>query len=187
MQANGGSGVESNAMTSFVKQLLQYLDASDTQSAEQCLRMFRPSDCKVVVNTTPFSSAMDFLAMWQQRVVLTQHALTLLDFHAIPGSGAIVCNVNAKLRFDESGRDRAGLSCDAVNPANPTNAGMGAASGPRNGPPQAKQRPLWGPNFGVSLQLVLDERVYQSDIQGVISSLNYTTVFKPDDSLIDLR
>ncbi|KAF4003085.1 Nuclear pore RNA shuttling protein Mtr2 family protein [Saccharomyces cerevisiae] len=114
-----------------------------------------------------------------QFVVQTQHALTGVDYHAIPGSGTLICNVNCKVRFDESGRDKMGQ--DATVPIQPNNTGN------RNRPNDMnKPRPLWGPYFGISLQLIIDDRIFRNDFNGVISGFNYNMVYKPEDSLLKI-
>ena len=126
--------------------------------------------------------------MWQQQVVSTQHSLTSLDYHVIPGSGTLLRNVNARVRFDESGRDKQGQDALVVG------AGAGGRSGPGSGGSNVSnrsgsagsgsRRPLWGSYFGVSLQLVIDDRIYRNDFNGVITGFNYKIVFKPEDSLM---
>ena len=87
----------------------------------------------------------------------------------------LICNVNCKVRFDESGKDKMGQ--EATIPIN------GVPSTANTNP---KHRPLWGSYFGVSLQLVVDERIFSNDFNGTISGFNYNMVYKPDNSLIDI-
>lgn len=84
------------------------------------VQLFNPNNCRIILNATPFAQAAIFLQMWQTQVVQTQHALTGIDYHVIPGSGTLICNVNCKVRFDESGKDKMGQ--DATVPVQPINA-----------------------------------------------------------------
>lgn len=141
---------------------------------------------RIVFNGQPSTDPTAFLTLWSQQVVQTQHSLTALDYHVIPGSGTVVCNATAKVRFDESGRDKRGQ--DAVVASPPGSAGNNNNNNNRSRGNAAhnRQRQFWGPYFGVSLQLVLDERMYRNDMHGVIQALTYTIVYKPEDSLIEL-
>ncbi|SCV04660.1 LANO_0G11562g1_1 [Lachancea nothofagi CBS 11611] len=171
---------QSQAVEAFVKKTFTFLDETDSQQLAPFLQCFDPAASKIIVNANPFAQAALFLETWQRAVVQTQHVLTGLDYHVIPGTGTTVCSVNAKVRFDESGKDKMGQ--DAVLVLD-TGAVPGA---PLAAAPTAKHRPLWGPYFGTSVQLVLDDRVFNGDHNCVIASFNYTMVYKPDDSLMAL-
>lgn len=163
----------------FTKKILAHLDDPDSNKLAQFVQLFNPNNCRIIFNATPFAQATVFLQMWQNQVVQTQHALTGVDYHAIPGSGTLICNVNCKVRFDESGRDKMGQ--DATVPIQPNNTGN------RNRPNDMnKPRPLWGPYFGISLQLIIDDRIFRNDFNGVISVFNYNMVYKPEDSLLKI-
>lgn len=159
----------------FVKKVLAHLDDTDPQKLNQFLTLFNPNAGKIVFNAAPFANLSLFLQTWQTQVVQTQHALTAVDYHVIPGSQTLICNVNCKVRFDESGRDKMGLDA-TVQQNQPQQQN-------RNRP---TTRPLWGTYFGVSLQLVVDERIFTNDMNGVISAFNYNMVYKPDDSLMKI-
>ncbi|AAS52773.1 AER089Wp [Eremothecium gossypii ATCC 10895] len=163
-----GAG-HSQAAETFVKKLLAHLDECDVDRLQQALPLFQPH-CRIVVNTQPFASPAAFLQTWLQAVVATQHTLTSLDYHVIPGTATLVCNAACKVRFDESGRDKMGG--DAVLPAPAARA-----------QPRARR---WGTYYGLSLQLVLDERVLAGDAAAAIAALNYTLVFRPDDTLMSI-
>lgn len=175
-----GSGNMSNAGNRsqlaelFVKKILAHLDDTDPQKLNQFLNLFNSTNCKVVFNATPFAQLPLFLQMWQTQIVQTQHALTAVDYHVIPGSQTVVFNVNCKVRFDESGKDKMGQDA-AVSP------GEQKQQQPKHRP---ASRPLWGTYFGVSLQLVVDERLFSNDMNGVILAFNYNMIYKPDDSLM---
>lgn len=172
----GSNGSNRSQLTElFIKKILAHLDDTDPQKLTQFLNLFNPSNCKVIVNSTPFAQPTIFLSTWQSDVVQTQHALTAVDYHVIPGSQTMICNVNCKVRFDESGRDKMGQ--DANVPPNGT-----IGSGSNN--PKPNLRPLWGSYFGVSLQLIVDERIYGNDMNGVISGFNYSMIYRPEDSLM---
>lgn len=160
----------------FVKKVLAHLDDSDPSKAQQFLQLFNPQQCRIIFNSQPFAQVMQFLQMWQTQMVLTQHTLTAVDYHVIPGTATLICNINCKVRFDESGKDRLGQ--DSVIPV---------STGPHtNASNTTKPRTLWGTHYGVSIQLVIDERIFRNDMNGSISSFNYTIVFKPSDSLINI-
>ncbi|CDO92134.1 unnamed protein product [Kluyveromyces dobzhanskii CBS 2104] len=163
----------------FIKKVLAHFDEADPAKLQLFLQLFNPHQCKIIFNSQPFGQAVQFLQAWQTQVVLTQHIITAVDFHVIPGTGTIVCNVNCKVRFDESGKDKSGL--DSAIPAN----GPDSRAGPGNRGLD-KPRPIWGTYYGVSLQLVLEDRIFTNDLNGVISSMNYTIVFKPSDSLMNI-
>ncbi|SCU77590.1 LAMI_0A01662g1_1 [Lachancea mirantina] len=169
---------QSQVLENFVKRLLASLDETNPQELAKVLQLVNPTSCKIIVNSTPFAQPGAFLELWQSSVVQTQHVITGMDYHVIPGTGTLICSMSGKVRFDESGRDKTGM--DAVVPGAAGNTGTTGAG------PSAKPRPLWGPYFGVSLQLVLDDRVLANDFNAVMSSLNYTMVYAPDDSLMDL-
>lgn len=162
----------------FIKKILAHLDDTDPQKLTHFLNLFNPTNCKVIVNATPFAQPAIFLEVWQSSVVQTQHALTAVDYHIIPGSQTMICNVSCKVRFDESGKDKMGQ--DSVVASNGGNIGMNKTSAKPN------SRPLWGSYFGVSLQLVIEERVFNNDMNGVISGFNYNMIYKPQDSLITI-
>ncbi|SCW01849.1 LAFE_0E08614g1_1 [Lachancea fermentati] len=166
---------QSQVLESFVKRILTNLDETDPQKLAQFLPLVNPTGCKIIVNSTPFAQPTAFLEVWQSSVVQTQHVLTAVDYHVIPGTGTLICNINGKVRFDESGKDKMGQ--DAV--IRTDNMGAGSA-------PAAKHRPLWGSYYGVSLQIVIDERIFNNDFNCVVSSFNYTMVYKPEDSLMTL-
>lgn len=163
----------------FVKKVLAHLDDTDPQKLNQFLNLFNPNNCKIVFNATPFAQLPIFLQVWQSQIVQTQHALTAVDYHVIPGSQTLICNVNCKVRFDESGKDKMGQ--DATVPQQPQ-----AVSQQQNRS-RPTSRPLWGSYFGVSLQLVIDERIFRNDMTGVISTFNYNMVYKPEDTLMKIQ
>lgn len=166
---------QSHILETFVKKILANLDEIDPQKLAQFLQLFNPTHCKIILNSAPFPQPTNFLEVWQSSVVQTQHVLTSADYHIIPGTGTLICNVNCKVRFDESGKDKMGQ--EATIPIN------GVPSTANTNP---KHRPLWGSYFGVSLQLVVDERIFSNDFNGTISGFNYNMVYKPDNSLIDI-
>lgn len=174
--ANGSS--RSQVAELFVKRILTHLDDTDSAKLHQFLGLFNPNGCKVIINATPFAQPAAFLEQWETGVTQTQHALTAVDYHVIPGSNSAVFNVNCKVRFDEGGRDRAGQDASIQQqPQHPQQ--------PRNA--LNRTRPLWGSYFGVSLQMVVEERVLNKDPNGAILAFNYNMVYKPDDSLMTIH
>lgn len=176
---NNNNTNQQGAITeTFVKKILAHLDNTDVNKLQEFLQLFaQPPNAKIIYNSVPFPDATQFLTLWQQQVVATQHTLTSVDYHVIPGSGTLVVNVNGKVRFDESGRDKMGQDAvirDGNNP--PGSSGSGAAN----------RRHAWGPHFGISLQLVLADAIYSAQFPGAIQTFNYTVVYKPQDSLMEM-
>lgn len=161
----------------FVKKVLAHMDEADPSKLQLFLQLYNPQQCKIIFNSQPFGQAVQFLQAWQTQVVLTQHTVTAVDFHVIPGTGTLICNVNCKVRFDESGKDKSGQDSTIAN-ATGSQAVLNSQTN--------KSRPIWGTYYGASLQLVLDDRVFNNDLNGVISTFNYTIVYKPSDSLMDI-
>lgn len=179
---NGNSAINTNqqgAITeTFIKKILAHLDNTDVNKLQEFLQLFaQPPNAKIIYNSVPFPDAMQFLTLWQQQVVATQHTLTSLDYHVIPGSGTLICNINGKVRFDESGKDKMGQ--DSI-------IRQGNQNGPNNNISNSNRRHIWGPYFGISLQLVLADSIYSNQFQGVIQTFNYTVVYKPEDSLMEM-
>lgn len=163
----------------FVKKILAHLDDVDPQKLNLFLNLFNTNNCKIIFNASPFVQPTAFLQMWQTEMIQSQHALTAVDYHVIPGSQTLICNVNCKVRFDESGKNKLGQDANIpVGQPNPN------ASKLNNRP---NSRPLWGSYFGVSLQLIVDERIFRNDMNGVISGFNYNMVYKPEDSLLKIQ
>lgn len=161
----------------FVKKVLAHLDEPNQNKLAEFLQYFQSpktapqlqaaaATSKIIYNSMPFADPTIFLTMWSQQIVQTQHVLSALDYHVIPGTNTILCNVNCKVRFDESGRDKLGQ--DSV---------VGSHS---------NSRPQWGSYFGVSMQVCLEDRIFRNDFNGVITALNYQIVYKPDDSLMKI-
>ncbi|CCK70198.1 Mtr2p KNAG_0D04530 [Huiozyma naganishii CBS 8797] len=163
----------------FVKKVFAHLDNTDVNKLGDFLSLFQSGSAKIILNSQPFGDPTQFLTLWQQQVVATQHTVQSVDFHLIPGSGMVVCNVTAKVRFDESGRDKAGVDA-TIRDAN------GSGATPRRGAGNHTPRTQWGPYFGISLQLVLNESIYRNSFQGCINAFNYSIVYKPSDTLMQV-
>lgn len=100
---------------------------------------------------------------------LSKHTLTSFDCHLIPGTGLFNILASGKVSFDESGRSRLGVTADV----------------PENSQ-QQPPRSLWGPGFGFSVSMVIDESIATAPDSEVVNTLNYRLVYKPHDSLIDI-
>ena len=100
--------MNAQAAETLVKNIFTSLDETQSQQLAQLARSFQPAGCRLVINGNPFAEPGLFLDAWQRGVVQTQHSVTAVDYHVIPGTGSAVCSVNGKVRFDESGRDKAG-------------------------------------------------------------------------------
>ncbi|CAB4256992.1 similar to Saccharomyces cerevisiae YKL186C MTR2 mRNA transport regulator, essential nuclear protein [Maudiozyma barnettii] len=180
---NTGNGNDMNTKQqphiteTFIQKIFAHLDNQDVSKLNNFLQLFsNNSNGKIIINGQRSNDAMSFLTLWSQQIVSTQHSITSIDYHLIPGSGTVLCNIGAKVRFDESGRDKNGQDAVIRNNQNQN----------QNQLNQNRNRQFWGSYFGVSLQLILDDRIYRNDLNGVINSFNYTIINKPDDSLIEL-
>ncbi|CCD24772.1 Mtr2p NDAI_0D04590 [Naumovozyma dairenensis CBS 421] len=174
MNQGAATSHQPEILQTFIKKILLHLDDNETKNLQQFLSYFNNTNCKIIFNGAPFAQPMIFLQMWQEQFVQTQHALTSLDYQIIPGSGTMILNINSKVRFDESGRDRLGQ--DAL-----------IKDGSNRGGLNNNTRPIFGSYFGVSLQLVIDDRIFRNDFNGVISCFNYNMLYKPEDSLIKIH
>ncbi|KAH3899974.1 related to mRNA transport regulator MTR2 [Saccharomycodes ludwigii] len=165
----------------FVKKILLHLDETDQSKLNDFYLLFDHTspNTKIIFNSQPFDNnhVIEFIKMWNTSIVTTQHVLTSLDYHIIPGLGFIICNVNGKVRFDESGNDRLGNNSVITTAQQPINNSLTSTT-------TVKKRPLWGPYFGVSLQIMLQERILNNDLNNVISGFNYSIVYQPKDSLL---
>lgn len=164
---NNNTNQQGAITETFIKKILAYLDNIDLNKLHESLQLFaQPPNSKIIHNSVSFPDAVQFLTLWQQQVVATQHTLTNLDYHIIPGSGTLICNINDKVRYDESGKDK--MEQDSIirqmNQSGPNNTNSGS------------RRHIWGSYFGISLQLVLANSLYSNQFQGVIQTFNYTVV-----------
>ncbi|KAK6204259.1 nuclear pore RNA shuttling protein Mtr2 [Scheffersomyces amazonensis] len=166
----------------FLKKFLNSLDIqyASTSSqypnveayATQFGKALKPSSA-IIINGAPVIPAansqakLEFQKKWLQSP-LSFHQLNSYDCHLIPGTGTFIINLSAKVRFDESGRNRLGESADIIPD------------------PQRTTRPLWGSWFGVNITLVVDQTVMTNDEAEIINSLNYRFTFKPEDTVIKI-
>ncbi|RLV91466.1 mRNA transport regulator MTR2 [Spathaspora sp. JA1] len=134
----------------FLKDFLSSLDAqyiSPNQSfpnVEAYATQFASNlkrDSAVIINGNPLipntqeDSRLQFQKKWLATPI-SSHQLTSFDCHLIPGTGTFIINFCAKVRFDQTGKNRLGESSDLVT----DNSSIGRGSG----------RPIWGSNFGVN-------------------------------------
>ncbi|KAK6464970.1 mRNA transport regulator MTR2 [Scheffersomyces coipomensis] len=169
----------------FIKKLLTSLDlqystpTTSYPSVEAYATQFGKSlkpDGSIIINGTPLiphaspqpsSSKLEFQKKWLQSP-LSFHQLNSYDCHLIPGTGTFIINVSAKVRFDESGRNRLGESADLITDH------------------QRQSRALWGSWFGVNIILVVDQTIMTNPEAEVINSFNYRFTFHPEDSVIKI-
>lgn len=157
----------------LVKKFILLLDETDQTKLTELNNMFSPADCKIIYNNVPYASAVNFLTMWVNKCPQTQHVLQLLDCHIIPGLNHAIVNINCKVKFDETGYTK--LNESALIQENH----VGGLN---------RRRPIFGSNFGCSIQLVIDANKFlgQKDQNGVVMSFNYNIVYKPLDSLMQI-
>ncbi|EGW32701.1 mRNA transport regulator MTR2 [Spathaspora passalidarum NRRL Y-27907] len=168
----------------FLKDLLASLDAqyaSPTQSfpnVEAYATQFASNvkrDCAIIVNGKPIiptpqeDARLQFQKKWLA-TPLSSHQLTSFDCHLIPGTGTFIVNFCAKVKFDQSGRNRLGESADLI-----TDNSIGRTV-----------RPIWGSNFGLNVNLVVDESVINNSKGEIISSLNYRFTYIPEDTILKI-
>lgn len=160
----------------FVKKILAHLDEPDPNKLNSFLTLFSNAGSRIIFDSQPFPSPVEFIQFWNSSVVKTNHSLTCFDYQQIPGTNILIVNINGKIRFDETGRDKAGND-SVINDNN--------LMGNKNKLNNAMNfRPIWGSYFGWSLQLVLEDRLFNGDTNGIINTFDYNIVYKPSDSLI---
>lgn len=163
-------------MEGYIKDLFQTLDKQfspqlNTDSYKsQFLPQLKPNS-PVILNGNPIGGKLAFQEHWL-KFPGSQHSITSLDYHSIPGTGTFIINLSGKVRFDETGKTKLGETAD-----------LGAAPiaigsiGVRN---------VWGSWLGFNANLILDEIALQNPNSEVINSLNWKIVYRPDDSLVTI-
>lgn len=129
------------------------------------------SNAPVILNANPIGGKLAFQEHWL-KFPASQHNITSLDYHSIPGTGTFVMNLSGKVRFDETGKTKLGETADLDS--NPTV--MGGISA----------RTIWGSWLGFNANLILDEVALQNPNSEVINSLNWKIVYRPDDALVTI-
>lgn len=124
----------------------------------------------IIINGSPYGSKSAFQETWRN-LPQTQHNLLSFDCHVIPGSHTFLITASVKVRFDESGKNRVGVTSELVQS------------------PELKSqnaRCYWGPSFGATLVLVVDDVIVSNWELECISSLDYRFTFKPENALFKL-
>lgn len=141
--------------------------------ATQFAKQIKPA-CAVVFDGNPLipqpptnDGRLEFQKKWLN-APLTQHQLSSIDCHLVPGTGFYTVTASGKVRFDESGKSRLGESSELIPQT-------GTASKPRT---------VWGSWFGFSLYMVVDETVVQNKEIESINTFNYRITYVPDYSII---
>ncbi|CDK24197.1 unnamed protein product [Kuraishia capsulata CBS 1993] len=162
----------------FLKHILLTLDTDFVTSSQRyqnnpqafqasILPQLNPQSA-VIINGQPFGERAVFQSLWAN-LPASQHTLLSFDTHLIPAIQPVyVINAHLKVRFDESGRTRLGDSSEkeGIMPPQPATA----------------TRPIWGPWFGVDLNLAVDSKVNQSFDGELISTWNWRTTSKSEGS-----
>ncbi|CCH45759.1 mRNA transport regulator MTR2 [Wickerhamomyces ciferrii] len=158
----------------YVKELFQTLDKQFTP-AQYNLDTYKQSflpqlkiNSPVILNGNPIGGKLAFQEHWL-KFPQSQHNVTSLDYHSIPGTGTLIINLSGKVRFDETGKTKLGETADLDQPQAPLDT-----------------RNFWGSWLGFNANLILDEIALQNPNSEVINSLNWRIVFKPDDSLVTI-
>lgn len=119
-------------------------------------------NCNVIINGEPIVSKLEFQKKWLM-TPLTFHQITNFDCHLIPGLNSYVININGKVKFDESGRNRLGESGDLIVSQQPK-----------------KNMSSW---FGFFLSLVIDQPGMNKEI---VDNFDYRINYKPHDTIISI-
>lgn len=85
----------------------------------------------------------------------------------------MVITFSAKVRFDQSGRNRLGESADLVH----DNVGITRST---------SSRAVWGSWFGLNATIIVDELVINSSEGEIINSLNYRFTYIPEDTILKI-
>ncbi|WLF79422.1 mRNA transport regulator mtr2 [Lodderomyces elongisporus] len=165
----------------FLKNFLSSLDAlyiSPNQTftnVESYATQFGSSlkrSSAIIVNGQPIipSPTEDAKLQFQKKWLATpnsSHQLTSYDAHLIPGTNTFIINFAAKVKFDQSGKNRLGESADLVQDNNNL---------------AKSTRPIWGSWFGVNGNVVVDNNFAGNG--EIIDSLDYRFTYVPKDSVM---
>ncbi|KAH3675514.1 hypothetical protein WICPIJ_009345, partial [Wickerhamomyces pijperi] len=124
------------------------------------------SDSPVILNGNPLLGKPNFQQQWVHFPV-TQHTVTSIDYHVVPGTNIVIINLSGKVKFDENGYTKMGQSAD-IPPKN-------SAGG---------NRPIWGSANGFNAQMVIDDSGLVNLQSEFINSFNWKVVFSPSDSMV---
>ncbi|KAI3404319.2 MTR2 [Candida oxycetoniae] len=164
----------------FLKNLLSSLDASyhaPTQSftnVEAYATQFGSGlkrSCAIIINGQPIipspteDSKLQFQKKWLATPI-SSHQLTSYDGHLIPSTNMFIINFSAKVKFDQSGKNRLGESADLV----------------QENTLVKNARPLWGSWFGVNVNLVVDNNFTAGG--EIINSMDYRFTYVPKDTVL---
>jgi mRNA transport regulator MTR2 len=149
------------------------------QYKSQFLPQLKP-ESPVIINGNPIGGKIAFQDHWL-KFPLTQHSITSIDFHPIPGTGTLILNISGKLRFDESGKTRTGETAEVpVSGQPPSQPGSLQSS-------SLTSRNLWSSWLGFNANLIADETIINNNGNAeCINSLNWKVVYSPEDVLVSL-
>lgn len=152
-----------------VQQKYPTIEAYATQFAKQ----IKPA-CAIIFDGNPLipqSPANDGRLEFQKKWLntpLTNHTINSFDCHLVPGTGLFTISTSGKVRFDESGRSRLGETADIISQNDMS----------------SKPRVNYGPWFGFTLYMVVDEAIVQNNDFEAINTFNYRITYAPEDSMI---
>ncbi|ONH65434.1 mRNA transport regulator MTR2 [Cyberlindnera fabianii] len=157
----------------LIKDLFLSLDRAYTPSTPldaYCASIFPQlkQTSPVILNGNPIGGKSAFQQHWL-KFPLTQHSVTSLDYHVIPGTNTLIVNVSGKVRFDESGKTKLGETADVD---------VGIPAAPTGG---LSVRNIWGSWLGFNANLILDESCLNVPNAENVNSLNWKVVYKPED------
>lgn len=160
-------------LEAYIKQLFQTLDKQFNPTMNTSVETYKleimpqlKESSPILLNGNPIGGRSAFQQYWIN-VPLTQHSVTSLDYHKVPGTTILIINLSGKVRFNENGKTRLGESSETVQPMETT------------------QRNIWGSWFGFNSNIILNEN-FLSQQTDVINSFNWNIVYQPNDSLIDI-
>lgn len=173
MQGIGNQAVDPTAkLEQFLKALTDTLDAEyKNETPEYYKSMILPQllpQSRIIMNGQPFGSKAQFQELWST-LPATQHQTTSFDSHLLPTNNGSVYIILAhlKVRFDESGRNRFGQTTELL---------PGGTDG-------RLHRPLFSNWFGVTVSMVVSEKINTNFNIECISSFDYRITECPDNSV----
>ncbi|TID16244.1 hypothetical protein CANINC_004243 [Pichia inconspicua] len=129
------------------------------------------SQPRIIINGQPFSSKEQFQQLWST-LPISNHQVTSCDIHTIPTgqSPQFIVLAHAKVRFDESGKNKLGDSTLLHN-----QTPIAPASG--------TSRALWSHWFGVTISCVIDYDVVNNPHAQCVTSWDYRFTENPTSSI----
>lgn len=164
---------------SFLTTLLTSLDSTNAQSPALQQLTQQP---RVIINGHPFTSKQHFQQLWST-LPLSNHQVTSCDIHFIPTNtqnvnglnnstpGQFIVLAHAKVRFDESGRNKLGDTTLLHQQQGNSTA----------------NRAVWSHWFGITISCVIDSSVLSNPNSECVSTWDYRFVERPTSSIFKVE